>query len=1059
MIDASDANAGDATNANAVDGAGSGDSGDGAVGVGTVTGQVVYITGTNGSGPSGQASGTSTQTVGVSGARVQAQYFDTDSNTFANSATTTADGNGNYTLTNVPAMSTYVVVDNVPPQPGLGTLGLLPGELRTSIPVVANGSVAAPTITLSTRPPDNLSTEYTGRATCNICHSGPDIRTQAHYRALTNVLPTPDINAVYMGQNGGDGSKGGQPALINPILTGGARGGHHLWPESFSDIVDTGVVATNPNYDPNDPHVYDGMYTSASPDGAGQVEVYLCNLQGMDSTHTTPEYAMKFGGSSRSCSDGSVFDSTANPDPSVPMVHIATIYGGQGDRSTIDAKSNLQYGYFPKPNVGSFKQDYLALLSEVKAASSWSYVAPATGLQGGKSADRLVLPVEVLQSGDQVNGGPALSALQPTEQKFPGESWSQRTRTFSRTCAGCHNVGLQLAWDVATISTPFPIVRNGATTGQLTYAAITSYSYVDQKFGCEHCHGPGGAHATAAGCSEANGVWTCAGTPSAGYSTGILRPDYLTADGERQVCGKCHGYSKGTAGHIQDSYSHWVNQTYGFEFPWNSENAAAGLAGHGEFVAGVYDLPSYFDNLPTPGQPIVDDGTKSETAMAFWAGSTTTGKLFPQLHRNQYLEFSTAVHTHNNDTKVVCSDCHSAHGLTAKSQTPQWDGTSVNYSISAPGAAPALLHQSNAMCLNCHAGTGPFTNISLDDVATVALTECVQDLTKGVPSMFVGMTCGKMTKTLTDSSGNTVACDGQCPAQGYVCSAAKNGTCGWVWGGSATPCSSEVSTVGAACNLSSDCVGSQAGWSCSGGSMTFDGGSDTRAKTGSCMNPTHDSDCAAAGFNGCFNPSGGTATGLCYQYCTVDADCTAPQKCTNPSGGANAGNCFTPSAGPANIAAVVSQHMADQVSMQGDEVVYAPTATGLPVGRCATCHMAKTGRSGGYSTGTTSTGEATVVSGDIASHSFVTAIPLSKVAFNELGPTFQSGYYSQYTSASNASYNMFARMPSACGVCHDDQRKAALLLPASGANEYPAYWPLNGSESIIPDNDTTLTAP
>ena len=38
----------------------------------------------------------------------------------------------------------------------------------------------------------------------------------------------------------------------------------HMWPEDGNDIVNPGVKATNPNYDPNDPCIY-----AATPSGCG----------------------------------------------------------------------------------------------------------------------------------------------------------------------------------------------------------------------------------------------------------------------------------------------------------------------------------------------------------------------------------------------------------------------------------------------------------------------------------------------------------------------------------------------------------------------------------------------------------------------------------------------------------------------------------------------------------------------------------------------------------------------------------------------------------------------
>jgi hypothetical protein len=342
------------------------------------------------------------------------------------------------------------------------------------------------------------------------------------------------------------------------------------------------------------------------------------------------------------------------------MVRIAVIYGGQGDKDGSGAA---------RQNMGVFKQRFQAPLADVKAASGWAYTA-------GKDLDSLTLPIQILESGDRVNGGYKMNGYHPTEQKFPGESWTQRTRTFSHACAGCHNIGLTLDWDTVTVTLPFG--RDGAPNNSpMTFAAIKTYGFLDENLTCEHCHGPGSEHAGAGG----------------GRGNKIINPKYLTAESERQLCGKCHAYDDGTnAKPLQD---------YGFEFPWNSDFAS--LIGGGDYVPGVYDVAAFFDNWL---ERLTDDE-------ASWDPAANGGKVYGQAHRQQYIMEEQSKHANNPYLKVTCASCHDPHSQYLFS--PSVQSASDQYLFTNAD------HRNNVGCLTCHAaipGT-PFAGVSKADVANV----------------------------------------------------------------------------------------------------------------------------------------------------------------------------------------------------------------------------------------------------------------------------------------------------------------------------------------------------
>jgi hypothetical protein len=433
-----------------------------------------------------------------------------------------------------------------------------------------------------------------------------------------------------------------------------------MLPVDSSDIVSPawpGVKATNPNYDVNDPCIYgDAVSGQTCAAGGttkykdGQVNVYLCNLK--DGVNfLNDEYVQKFGGLPYTCADATFYDGTTTP--LVPMVHTDVIYGGQGDKDG-SGKAHA--------NMGVFKQRFQGRLADIKGASGWTYTK-------GKDVDSF------LESGDRVNGGFKMNGYHPTEQKFPGESWTQRTRTFSHACAGCHNTGLKIEWDDVTVTLPFG--RDGAPNNSpMKFAAIKSYSFLDENLSCEHCHGPGSEHVAAGG----------------GAGHGIISPKRMTAESERQMCGKCHAYD--------DATNAFPAQDYGFEFPWNSNNAKK--AGGGDFIAGIYDISTYFDNWD---ERLVDDE-------AIWNPGASEGKLYGQAHRQQFVMLAQSKHVNNPFQKLTCTSCHDPHSqylVNRTVQSPEKD----SFAYANAG------FRDNTLCLSCHAGNGVFAGISKANVAAL----------------------------------------------------------------------------------------------------------------------------------------------------------------------------------------------------------------------------------------------------------------------------------------------------------------------------------------------------
>jgi hypothetical protein len=667
------------------------------------------------------------------------------------------------------------ITDNTHLVLGSKSLATVAGVSYDRITTQGYGILGA--VALSARPSDQAT--YMGSATCLGCHTAysPAIasgfRNSAHYRSLLNTDGTAANNAAAMAK------------LVNPVMGAGTRSGKHLWPEnSTTDYVDTGVQATNPNYDANDPCVYGPSPAGNCAAGGtakyadGRVEVLLCSsciLAAATCTTnsdccsgtcsgapkkctvgptTNPVYTMKFGGSATSCSDGAFYvasrtcttaancaaflntscvkmngAATGTCTPNAPLAHVDAIYGGDGDVAWKNA-TNPSLGVMPRPSMGVFRQQYLVRLADVKAATLGSF-GPAYDSPADSARDSLVLPLQILQSGDPANGGPRLAAYHATEQAYPGESWTQRTRTYSHACAGCHTGGISIEWKPQTIALAIP--RPGGVAS-MSVAAVTAFDYpnhsaaynADANVGCEQCHGPGIEHVSAGG----------------GRGVFIVNPRALAVERERQVCGKCHGYEGGMGGRVQMTLGGpWVAPTVGFGYPWRSElhvpypstfNPQTDI-GNGNFVGGIHDLPTFFTNW----------AGRSNDDLAFWDPSAAGGALIGQTHRSQYTMMAQSAHAGSTTYPLACSDCHDPHtgGLRPPSQVVLNGAGTDSYVFSAPpavdgtwGGNPAQLYRNNVACLACHARGGPLAGvitqlpdelqaITLDDVANVNIED------------------------------------------------------------------------------------------------------------------------------------------------------------------------------------------------------------------------------------------------------------------------------------------------------------------------------------------------
>ena len=84
---------------------------------------------------------------------------------------------------------------------------------------------------------------------------------------------------------------------------------------------------------------------------------------------------------------------------------------------------------------------------------------------------------------------------------------------------------------------------------------------------------------------------------------------------------------------------------------------------------------------------------------------------------------------------------------------------------------------------------------------------------------------------------------------------------------------------------------------------------------------------------------------------------------------------------------------------------YDPTNDAMPVGRCSSCHMPRTGKSGGWLNGVDGSGKSALVGGDEGSHVFDIIWPGESSALKKPSGGVDTDI-----------------MPNSCGSCHEAAR-------------------------------------
>jgi hypothetical protein len=239
------------------------------------------------------------------------------------------------------------------------------------------------------------------------------------------------------------------------------------------------------------------------------------------------------------------------------------------------------------------------------------------------------------------------------------------SNSFHKKCAGCHATTVTVWHD-----------ENGeylsAAPPAILYAEDDMH-YLDLNFdgireqyntGCERCHGPGGEHIM-----------------SRGDPTKIINPKTdLTAKQANELCGGCH--SRGA------SLPNGVH-----EFPYDETNHVDYGTVIGEELYGG----KYWSDKP-----------------GLWPDQFESKQ-----HHQQLQDFKRSSKWEFQFHKVTCFECHDVHNTKTAHIREVLD---VDATDGTPLHIPAKV-EDNSLCLGCHAGFGPFAQLSRDEIVDIKANE------------------------------------------------------------------------------------------------------------------------------------------------------------------------------------------------------------------------------------------------------------------------------------------------------------------------------------------------
>ena len=390
-------------------------------------------------------------------------------------------------------------------------------------------------------------------------------------------------------------------------------------------------------------------------DGEGLVNLVLCTEDGPKGR----EYWFKFypqrDGEPLKSKD---LDSSRDTEGAV-WIQVAGTIGGQGNwgEGYMDPAHKKADKYH---QFGEGKQRWLARVQDVPYLKKWMS-EHGVPVEKAKQDYVAYLPVYLMQDGTPVgseNLAPGDVGTPKFWQKGPTH-WCPPTNTLSRGCAGCHATGVRIQKTDVLTNPEHPQKQ-----------VVTHFDYMDLNTTCERCHGPGSEHAESGDIGK------------------IISPEFLTVKAGNELCGQCHGSHSGKSERPKGVH----------KYPFDQANID-GL-GHGYFVPGVYDLDNFYYNNDKPS---VNNDWKEGTY------NTWPDQIHARAHSMMLSEVRRSPHNDNPVQKLTCFSCHDAHTLNGGPADLMVGG--YNFKNAA--------YWNNTLCLACHAGAGPFTEVKASDIAVL----------------------------------------------------------------------------------------------------------------------------------------------------------------------------------------------------------------------------------------------------------------------------------------------------------------------------------------------------
>lgn len=287
-------------------------------------------------------------------------------------------------------------------------------------------------------------------------------------------------------------------------------------------------------------------------------------------------------------------------------------------------------------------------------------VPVASGGRGGVSLENYVSPV-------QYNEVPGEYAAYNPEYWYDGSNRPKFGRntsaaalaggnggTFSKQCIGCHTTGVR-----GLSQTP---------TGEWFFDAYVAVLFAPDDPSYFDYNRDGLSDLVNVGCESCHGPGS-KHVLAGGDPEQIVNPDDLATTQSNEVCGQCHSRVKSVPRGTHD---------------WPYDDARGRMW------------------LPGRGEPLSDLFTD--------AGARWPDDINSRLNHQQYFDFLASEKPSFPFHPVRCSECHDPHGGTTNEH--QLRDVLVEDGLEIPTRV-----DDDSLCLSCHAGFGPFADLSKEMIA------------------------------------------------------------------------------------------------------------------------------------------------------------------------------------------------------------------------------------------------------------------------------------------------------------------------------------------------------